>query len=65
MLAPPIPDDYDEMGKWTHTYLAGRLILLGRARRGELKTAAFEDVGLVYRSLLLLAFEYRDMRMGL
>lgn len=63
LLVPPIPDNYAEMGAWTQTYLAGRLILLGRARR-ELKMAAFEDVALVYRSLLLLAFEYRDMRMG-
>lgn len=62
-LSPPIPDNYAEMGAWAHTYLAGWLILLGRARR-ELKTAAFEDIALVYRSLLLLAFEYRDMRMG-
>jgi len=63
LLDPPIPDNYGEMAVWTQTYLAGRLILLGRARR-ELKTAAFEDVALVYRSLLLLAFEYRNMRIG-
>lgn len=63
LLAPPIPDTYAEMGTWVQQYLAGRLFLLGRAKR-ELKTAAFEDVALVYRSLLLLAFEYRDMRMG-
>lgn len=63
LLVPPIPDNYAEMVAWTQTYLAGRLIMLGRARR-ELKTATFEDVALVYRSLLLLAFEYRDMRMA-
>jgi len=59
----PIPDKYDEMEIWVRTYLAGQLILHPRAERAVGK-AEYEDVGLVYKALLVLANEYRDSRMG-
>jgi len=60
----PIPTSYDEMEEWVGRYLAGRLILHPRALQG-IKRARFEDVDLVYKALLLLGNEYRDMRKGL
>lgn len=58
-----IPDDYDELPAWVDEHLVGRLVLHPRAIRG-VKTASYDDPGLVYRSLLLLAREYRNMRLG-
>ncbi len=60
----PIPDNYDDLPEWVDKHLAGRVVLHPRAVRG-LKKAAFEDVELVYRSLLLLASEYRNLSLGL
>lgn len=59
-----IPESYDELPDWVDKHLTGRLELLPRAVR-TLKDATYEDVKLVYRSLLLLANEYRDMRTGM
>ena len=59
----PIPDDYSEMEEWVNNYLLGRLELHPRARRA-LGRAQYSDVPLVYRSLLILAREYRNMRLG-
>lgn len=59
----PIPDNYDELPEWVITNLAGRLVLHPRALRG-LNEAEYEDVEHVYRALLLLANEYRNMRQG-
>ncbi|MEP0844909.1 MAG: hypothetical protein HRF43_19585 [Phycisphaerae bacterium] len=63
-LSIPIPNKYDDLREWVDTHLAGRLLLHPRALKG-LKTADYEDPSLVYRSLLLLANEYRNMRMGI
>ena len=60
----PIPHDYEAMPQWVEKNLAGRVELLPRARNA-LKKAQYKDVELVYRALLLLAKEYRDMRYGL
>lgn len=60
----PIPDTYEGMPEWVDRYLAGRLVFLPRAAR-EVKDAVYEDVPLVYKGLLLLANEYRNMRLGL
>lgn len=57
-----IPDNYDDLPDWVGTHLAGRLVLHPRATRG-IKDAPYEDVTLVYRSLLMLANEYRNMRL--
>ncbi|GIW81686.1 MAG: hypothetical protein KatS3mg105_3493 [Gemmatales bacterium] len=59
----PIPDQYDEMENWANRHLLGRVVLHPRAFRG-LKNALYEDVGLVYKSLLLLANEYRNQCLG-
>lgn len=58
-----IPNNYDELPEWASNHLTGRLELHPRAQRG-LKNADYEDVGLVYKSILLLANEYRDMCLG-
>jgi hypothetical protein len=58
-----IPDNYDDLPEWAAQHLTGRLVLHSRALRG-LKDAIYEDVGLVYRSLLLLANEYRNQCLG-
>lgn len=57
-----IPSDYDALPEWVEANLAGRLLLHPRATRG-LKDAKYEDVPLVYKALLVLATEYRSMRL--
>ncbi len=56
-------DTYDDLPEWIRNCLAGRLELHSRAEKG-LKSARFNDPHLVCRALLLLANEYRDMRLG-
>ncbi len=59
-----IPTSFDEMDAWAERELVGRLLLHPRASRG-IRNAKFEDASVVYRALLLLANEYRDMKMGI
>lgn len=59
----PIPSSYDDLSDWVAFHLTGRLLLHSRALRG-LKKAQYADVESVCRVLLLLANEYRDMRLG-
>lgn len=59
----PIPDNYGDVAEWVSEHLAGRLVLHARALRG-LKDARYEDPALVCRCLLLLANEYRNLRLG-
>ena len=61
--AIPILEDYADLEEWVNKYLAGRLELHPRARR-SLSGAVYSDVRLVYQSLLLLAREYRNMKLG-
>lgn len=56
-------DHYDDLPDWVRNCLAGRLELHSRAEKG-LKSARFNDPHLVCQALLLLANEYRDMRLG-
>lgn len=58
-----LPDDYESLPEWVEKNLSGRLLLLPRAVR-SVKNAFYKDVSLVYNSLLLLAEEYRNMRLG-
>ena len=58
-----IPDGYEGMPEWVDENLAGRLVFLPRAIRA-VKDAAYHDAPLVYKALLLLADEYRNMRLG-
>jgi len=58
-----IPDNYDDMSDWVEEQLAGRLILHPRANQG-IKKATYLNVSAVYDCLILLAHEYRNMRLG-
>ncbi len=58
----PIPDNYEVMPDWVDEHLAGRLVFLPRAARA-VKDAVYQDPPLVYKGLLLLANEYRNMRL--
>jgi hypothetical protein len=60
----PIPETYDELPEWVEKHLADKLVLHPRTRR-SLKDADYENVEQVYRALVLLASDYRGMRMGL
>ena len=55
------PSSFEQIDDWATKILAGRVVLLNRAKRA-LKKAKFEDVGLVYKSLLLLHDYYVPMR---
>lgn len=59
----PIPERYEDLPDWAAQHLIGRVDLHPRALRG-LKNADYEDVRLVYKSLLFLANEYRDQCLG-
>lgn len=59
----PIPDNYLVMSDWVKKHLRGRLVFHSRAAQSS-KEGAYDDIDLVYRSLLLLATAYRDMRLG-
>jgi hypothetical protein len=59
--APQLPSTLEELGPWADRELAGRLTIHSRAIRGA-KKSDFRDIPLVYKALLLLANEYRDMR---
>ncbi|MCK6456328.1 MAG: hypothetical protein L6Q92_07340 [Phycisphaerae bacterium] len=59
----PLPNSYEDITDWVETELVGRLILHPRAVNA-LKKAKYEDVSLVVNALLLLANEYRSMRLG-
>lgn len=60
----PTPDTYEGMPEWVDDHLAGRLVFLPRAARA-VKDAVYQDAPLVYKGLLLLANEYRNMRLGI
>lgn len=59
----PIWNDYSKLQEWVETYLSGKIVLHNRAVRA-LKEASYEDVELVFESLLLLGTTYYQMRMG-
>lgn len=59
----PIPEGYDDLPEWVGQYLAGRLVLHSRALR-SLKDGIYDDPPTVYKALLLLANEYREMRLA-
>lgn len=59
----PIPESYEDLAEWVGQHLAGRVVLHSRALRA-LKDATYDDPPTVYKALLLLANEYRDMRLS-
>jgi hypothetical protein len=56
-----LPDSFDQIDEWAAKNLTGRVVLLNRAKRA-LRKARFEDVQLVYKTLLLLHDYYAPMR---
>ncbi len=59
----PFPIDLGEVGEWARQAVAGQLAMLPRAIRAA-KQSVYRDTEQVFKSLLLLANEYRDMRIG-
>ncbi len=60
---PDIPDSFNDLNDWAAKNLVGRVVVTKKAIRAA-KGAEFVNVTLGYRALLLLANEYRDMRLG-
>jgi hypothetical protein len=58
-----IPQNYEDLPEWVSRNMAGRLTLHPRAIRA-VRDALYEDIELVYRSLLFLANEYRNKKLG-
>ena len=58
---PSIPDTLDDFEGWCDEHLAGSVVVLKRALRGA-KDSYFEDVELIYRSMLLLRDSYVPAR---
>jgi len=58
-----LPESISVIPQWAGEYLTGRLTLHPRAVNA-LKDAEYEDTGKLARALLLLANEYRNMRIG-
>lgn len=61
----PAIDSYDGLPEWVSDHLVGRLVLHPRAINQGLKSAAYEDLGKVRDALLVLAGDYRNMRLGI
>jgi hypothetical protein len=58
---PVLPKDLDSLESWSSQYLSGSVFLHSRAFVGA-KKSVFEDVGLVYKALLVLRDFYVPMR---
>ena len=56
-----IPDNLDDILDWCDKYIGDRVLLLGRAYK-ELGNSQFEDIELIYKSLLLLHNHYVPTR---
>jgi hypothetical protein len=59
----PLPESLDQLEAWTQQKLKGKLLLHPRALNGARKSR-YADPALVYRSLLLLGNEYRNLRIN-
>jgi hypothetical protein len=58
----PFPADLGNIGEWAHQVVPGRLTILPRAIKAA-KQALYRDTNHMFRALLVLANEYRDMRL--
>lgn len=58
-----LPECLDDLDSWSEKYLSGRLFLHPRALRAA-KKSFYENTPLIFKSLLLLANEYRNMRLS-
>lgn len=56
-----MPDTFDDLAEWAEKNLPSLIHITGRAARVA-KDGLYEDIGLVYRCLIMLAREYRDSR---
>jgi hypothetical protein len=59
----PIPESFEDVEQWVQQYLGGSVVLLPRALR-SVKKAEYSEPELVYKALLVLGREYRDLRLG-
>ena len=59
----PALESYADLPAWAEQHFEGRVVLAGRALRA-LKSAGFEDVGLVGRAVEVLAGSYWRMKSG-
>ena len=59
----PALDSYADLPSWAERHFQGRVVLAGRALRA-LRSAGFEDVGLVGRAIEVLAGSYWRMKTG-
>ena len=59
----PALERYADLPSWAERHFQGRVVLAGRALRA-LKSAGFEDVGLVGRAIEVLAGSYWQMKTG-
>jgi hypothetical protein len=59
----PTPDNYEDIDDWVQQYVGGSLVLLPRALRA-VKKSEYAEPSLVYKALLLLGREYRNLRLG-
>lgn len=59
----PALESYADLPSWAERHFQGRVVLAGRALRA-LKSAGFEDVGLVGRAIEVLAGSYWRMKTG-
>jgi hypothetical protein len=57
------PTSYDEVPSWVEQNFSGKLVLHPRAKKA-LKSAIYEDIGVVCETLSLLASEYRKVCLG-
>ncbi len=62
-LAVAVPESLAEIGSWAKTNLAGKLIVREKALQ-EAAQSRYEQPQVVYRALLLLANQYRELRLG-
>jgi hypothetical protein len=59
----PLPESLDELESWAQQKLRGKILLHSRALNGA-KKSRYMDQTLIYRSLLFLGNEYRELRLN-
>jgi hypothetical protein len=58
----PFPSDLSRISEWAHEAMPGRLTILPRAAKAA-KQGHYRDTEHVFKALLVLANEYRDMKL--
>jgi hypothetical protein len=57
----PLPDNLGKLGEWAHQAVPGRLTILPRAIKAA-KQGTYREPDQVFKALLVLANEFRDMK---